>query len=101
MKATFERKAEGQYIESDYQEKLSDCVSQLRKGFTDLMERRKEFKQAKKSKKEQSKSSWKSMKEAHRNRIKQCKMKIAEARNEFKVLMISLKDKRTNKPASA
>jgi hypothetical protein len=65
------------------------------------MERRKEFKQAKKSKKEQSKSSWKSMKEAHRNRIKQCKMKIAEARNEFKVLMISLKDKRTNKPASA
>ena len=101
MKATFERKAEGQYIESDYQEKLSDCVSQLRKGFTDLMERRKEFKQAKKSKKQQSKSSWKSMKEAHRNRIKQCKMKIAEARNEFKVLMISLKDKRTNKPASA
>ena len=51
MKATFERKVEGQYIESDYQEKLSDCVSQLRKGFTDLMERRKEFKQAKKSKK--------------------------------------------------
>ena len=101
MKATFERKAEGQYIESDYQEKLSDCVSQLRKGFTDLMERRKEFKQAKKSKKQQSKSSWKSMKEAHRNRIKQCKMKIAEARNEFKMLMKSLKDKRTNKPASA
>ena len=101
MKATFERKAEGQYIESDYQEKLSDCVSQLRKGFTDLMERRKEFKQAKKSKKQQSKSSWKSMKEAHRNRIKQCKMKIAEARNEFKILMKSLKDKRTNKPASA
>ncbi|MBL6890270.1 MAG: fatty acid desaturase [Candidatus Poseidoniaceae archaeon] len=101
MKATFERKVEGQYIESDYQEKLSDCVSQLRKGFTDLMERRKEFKQAKKSKKQQSKSSWKSMKEAHRNRIKQCKMKIAEARNEFKILMKSLKDKRTNKPASA
>ncbi len=101
MKATFERKAEGQYIESDYQEKLSDCVSQLRKGFTDLMERRKEFKQAKKSKKQQSKSSWKSMKEAHRNRIKQCKMKIAEARNEFKILIESLKDKRTNKPASA
>ena len=101
MKATFERKAEGQYIESDYQEKLSDCVSQLRKGFTDLMERRKEFKQAKKSKKQQSKSSWKSMKEAHRNRIKQCKMKIAEARNEFKILMKSLKDKRTNKPTSA
>ncbi|MBL6882641.1 MAG: fatty acid desaturase [Candidatus Poseidoniaceae archaeon] len=101
MKATFERKVEGQYIESDYQEKLSDCVSQLRKGFTDLMERRKEFKQAKKSKKQQSKSSWKSMKEAHRNRIKQCKMKIAEARNEFKILMKSLKDKRINKPASA
>ena len=101
MKATFERKAEGQYIESDYQEKLSDCVSQLRKGFTDLMERRKEFKQAKKSKKQQSKSSWKSMKEAHRNRIKQCKMKIAEARNEFKILMKSLKEKRSNKPVSA
>ena len=101
MKATFERKAEGQYIESDYQEKLSDCVSQLRKGFTDLMERRKEFKQAKKSKKQQSKSSWKSMKEAHRNRIKQCKMKIAEARNEFKMLMKSLKEKRSNKPVSA
>ena len=101
MKATFERKAEGQYIESDYQEKLSDCVSQLRKGFTDLMERRKEFKQAKKSKKQQSKSSWKSMKEAHRNRIKQCKMKIAEARREFKALMESLKEKRSNKPVSA
>ena len=101
MKATFERKVEGQYIESDYQEKLSDCVSQLRKGFTDLMERRKEFKQAKKSKKQQSKSSWKSMKEAHRNRIKQCKMKIAEARKEFKALMESLKEKRSNKPVSA
>ena len=101
MKATFERKAEGQFIESDYQEKLSDCVAQLRKGFTDLRERRKEFNQAKKSKKEQSKSNWKSMKEAHRNRIKQCKVKIAEARNEFKVLMKSLKEMRTNKPVSA
>jgi len=101
MKATFERKAEGQFIESDYQEKLSDCVAQLRKGFTDLRQRRKEFNQAKKSKKEQSKSNWKSMKEAHRNRIKQCKVKIAEARNEFKALMKSLKDKKTSKPVSA
>ena len=101
MKATFERKVEGQYIESDYQEKLSDCVSQLRKGFTDLMERRKEFKQAKKNKKGQSKTSWKSMKEAHRDRIKQCKIKIAEARKEFKALMESLKEKRSNKPVSA
>jgi len=101
MKTTFERKAEGQFIESDYQEKLSDCVAQLRKGFTDLRQRRKEFNQAKKTKKEQSKSNWKSMKEAHRIRIKQCKMKIAEARNEFKVLMKSLKDMRTNKPVSA
>jgi stearoyl-CoA desaturase (delta-9 desaturase) len=101
MKTTFERKAEGQFIESDYQEKLSDCVAQLRKGFTDLRQRRKEFNQAKKTKKEQSKSNWKSMKEAHRNRIKQCKVKIAEARNEFKALMKSLKDKKTNKPVSA
>ena len=101
MKATFERKAEGQFIESDYQEKLTDCVAQLRKGFTDLMAGRKEFKQAKKSKKEQSKSNWKSMKEAHRNRIKQCEMRIAEARNEFKALMKSLKDKRANIPVSA
>ena len=101
MKATFERKAEGQFIESDYQEKLTDCVAQLRKGFTDLMAGRKEFKQAKKSKKEQSKSNWKSMKEAHRNRIKQCEMRIAEARNEFKALMKSLKDKRANTPVSA
>ena len=101
MKTTFERKADGQYIESDYQEKLTDCVAQLRKGFTDLMERRKEFKQAKKSKNEQSKTSWKSIKEAHRNRIKQCKLKIAEARSEFKILMKSLKDKRANKPVSA
>jgi stearoyl-CoA desaturase (delta-9 desaturase) len=101
MKATFERKAEGQFIESDYQEKLSDCVAQLRIGFTDLRQRRKEFNQAKKSKKEQSKSNWKSMKEAHRNRIKQCKVKIAEARNEFKALMKSLKDKKTSKPFSA
>ena len=101
MKATFERKAKGQFIESDYQEKLTDCVAQLRKGFTELMERRKEFKQAKKSRKGQSKTSWKSMKEAHRNRIKQCKLKIAEARSDFKILMKSLKDKRTNKPVSA
>jgi len=41
------------------------------------------------------------MKEAHRNRIKQCKVKIAEARNEFKALMKSLKEMRTNKPVSA
>ena len=101
MKATFERKSKGIYVESDYQEKLSDCVAQLRKGFTDLMERRKEYKQAKKSKKGQSKSNWKSMKEAHRARIKQCKMKIIEARAEFKVLMKSLKHKPRNKPAMA
>ena len=101
MKATFERKAKGQFIESDYQEKLTDCVAQLRKGFTELMERRKEFKQAKKSRKGQSKTSWRSMKEAHRNRIKQCKLKIAEARSDFKILMKSLKNKRTNKPVSA
>lgn len=101
MKATFERKSKGQFIESDYQEKLTDCVAQLRKGFTDLIERRKEYKQAKQSKKSQSKTSWKSMKEAHRTRIKQCKLKIAEARTEFKILMKSMKDKRTNKPVSA
>jgi len=101
MKATFERKSKGQFIESDYQEKLTDCVAQLRKGFTDLIERRKEYKQAKQSKKSQSKTSWKSMKEAHRTRIKQCKLKIAEARTEFKILMKSMKDKRTNKSVSA
>lgn len=101
MKTTFERKAKGQFIESDYQEKLTDCIAQLRKGFTDLMSRRKEYKQAKKSKKEQSKSNWKSMKEAHRMRIKQCKMKIAEARIEFKALMKSMKQKRSTKPVSA
>jgi stearoyl-CoA desaturase (delta-9 desaturase) len=101
MKATFERKSKGHFIESDYQEKLTDCVAQLRKGFSDLIERRKEYKQAKQSKKSQSKTSWKSMKEAHRTRIKQCKLKIAEARTEFKVLMKSMKDKRSNRPVSA
>jgi isocitrate dehydrogenase kinase/phosphatase len=101
MKTTFDRKAKGQFIESDYQEKLTDCIAQLRKGFTDLMSRRKEYKQAKKSKKEQSKSNWKSMKEAHRMRIKQCKMKIAEARIEFKALMKSMKQKRSTKPVPA
>ena len=101
MKTAFERKAKGQYIESDYQEKLTDCIAQLRKGFTELMSRRKEYKQAKKSKNQQSKTSWKSIKEAHRNKIKQCKMKIAEAREEFNMLMKALKDKRSKKSVSA
>ena len=101
MKTTFERKAQGQFLESDYQEKLTDCIAQLRKGFTELMARRKEYKQAKKSKKEQSKTSWKSVKEAHRDRIKQCKVRISEAREEFKLLMKSMKEKRNNKSVTA
>ena len=39
------------------------------------------------------------MKEAHWTRIKQCKMKIAEARIEFKALMKSMK--RSTNPVSA
>ena len=43
MKRIFEKKADGNVIDNQLQEKFSECVSQLRKGFTDLLERRKEY----------------------------------------------------------
>ncbi|MDG1550089.1 MAG: acyl-CoA desaturase, partial [Candidatus Poseidoniaceae archaeon] len=91
MKRTFERKADGNVIDNQFQEKFSECVSQLRKGFTDLLERRKEYRMAKVAKKSQSKTSWKSVKEAHKIKIKQCKMRIAKARIEFKLLVQSMR----------
>ena len=91
MKRTFERKADGNVIDNQFQEKFSECVSQLRKGFTDLLERRKEYRMAKVGKKSQTKTSWKAVKEAHKIRIKQCKIRIAKARIEFKLLVQSMR----------
>ena len=91
MKRTFEKRADGNLIDNKFQERFSECVTQLRKGFTDLIERRKEYRMAKVSKKSQSKTSWKAVKEAHKIRIKQCKIRIAKARIEFKLLVQSMR----------
>lgn len=91
MKRTFERKADGNLIDNKFQERFSECVTQLRKGFTDLIERRKEYRLAKDSKKSQTKTNWKAVKEAHKIRIKQCKIRIAKARIEFKLLVQSMR----------
>ena len=51
MKRTFQKKAESNEIENQFQEKFSECLTQLRNGFNELIERRKEYKIAKQSKK--------------------------------------------------
>ena len=91
MKTTFERKSDGDEVSTELQEKVTQCVQKLRRGFTDLMKRREEYKLARTERKNDSKEAWKRLKEAHKARIKQCKEQIAQARIEFKQLMQSLK----------
>ena len=91
MKTTFERKSDGDEVSTELQEKVTQCVQKLRKGFTDLMKRREEYRLARTGRKNDSKEAWKRLKEAHKARIKQCKEQIAQARIEFKQLMQSLK----------
>ena len=91
MKTTFERKSDGDEVPTEFQEKVTQCVQNLRKGFTDLMKRREEYKLARTERKNDSKEAWKRLKEAHKARIRQCKEQIAQARIEFKQLMRSLK----------
>ena len=91
MKTTFERKSDGDEVSTELQEKVTQCVQKLRKGFTDLIKRREEYKLARTERKNDSKEAWKRLKEAHKARIKQCKEQIAQARIEFKQLMQSLK----------
>ena len=90
MKRTFQKRTDGQEIENQFQEKFAECMSQLRNGFTELIERRKEYRLAKQSKKSQSKNTWKTVKEGHKLRIKECKTKISNARNEFNLLVQSI-----------
>ena len=90
MKRTFQKRTDGQEIENQFQEKFAECISQLRNGFTELIERRKEYRLAKQSKKSQSKNTWKTIKEGHKLRIKDCKTKISNARNEFNLLVQSI-----------
>ena len=91
MKTAFEQKSGGEQVPTEIQDKLTHCVQQLRKGFTDLMKRRNEYKLAKSERKKESKEVWKQRKEAHKARIKACKEQIAQARLEFKQLMQSIK----------
>ncbi|MGB1522696.1 MAG: acyl-CoA desaturase [Candidatus Poseidoniaceae archaeon] len=91
MKTTFERKSDGDDVSIELEEKVTQCVQKLRKGFTDLMKRREEYKLARTERKNDSKEAWKRLKEAHKARIKQCKEQIAQARIEFNQLMQSLK----------
>jgi hypothetical protein len=70
---------------------MSQCVQQLRKGFSELIKRRDEYKVAKSERKKESKEAWKRRKEAHKARIRECKARIAQARNDFKTIMQSIK----------
>ena len=91
MKTAFEQSSGSEDVSSEVQAKLTQCVQQLRKGFTDLMKRREEYKLAKTERKKESKDAWKQRKEAHKARIRACKEQIAQARMEFKQLMQSIK----------
>ncbi len=91
MKTAFEQSSGSEDVPSEVQAKLTQCVQQLRKGFTDLMKRREEYKLAKMERKKESKEAWKQRKETHKARIKACKEQIAQARMEFKQLMQSIK----------
>ena len=91
MKTAFEKKSEGEDVSNELQAKLTQCVLQLRKGFTELVKRRDEYKLAKLERRKESKEAWKRRKEAHKVRIKECKARIAQARKDFKHLMESLK----------
>ena len=91
MKTAFEKKSNGENVSNELQAKLTQCVLQLRKGFTELVKRRDEYKLAKLERRKESKEAWKRRKEAHKVRIKECKARIAQARKDFKHLMESLK----------
>ena len=91
MKRTFQKKADGNEIEKQFQERFTECIAQLRNGFTELLQRRKEYTVAKQSKKSQTKDGWKAVKEGHKIRIKQCKIRIAKARIEFKLLVQAMR----------
>ena len=91
MKTAFEKKSEGEEVSNELQARLTQCVQQLRKGFSELVKRRDEYKLAKLERKQESKEAWKLRKEAHKARIKECKARIAQARQDFKQLMQSLK----------
>lgn len=91
MKTTFETNSGTEDVSNELQDKLAQCVIQLRKGFSELMKRRDEYKAAKLERKKESKAAWKRRKEAHKARIKECKERIAQARLEFKHLIQSLK----------
>ena len=91
MKRTIDKKSDGNEIDSQLQEKFTECIAQLRTGFTDLIERRKEYKLAKQSKNTQTKNHWRAIKEGHKIKIKQCKIRIAKARIEFKYLVQSMR----------
>ena len=91
MKTAFEKKSNGEDVSNEMQARLTQCVKQLRKGLSELVKRREEYKLAKLERKQESKEAWKLRKEAHKARIKECKAGIAQARQDFKQLMQSLK----------
>mgnify|MGYP001454738467 FL=1 len=91
MKKAFHDNTDGDEIETQFQEKFTQCMAELRSGFNELIKRRKEYKVAKQSKRSNTKTDWKVIKEEHKNRIKLCKVKIAEARSDFKLLVESMK----------
>ena len=91
MKTAFENNSDAELISNELQDKLAQCIQQLRKGFSELMKRRDEYKAAKLERRKESKEAWRRRKESHKARIKQCKVIIAQARLEFKHLMQSLK----------
>ena len=91
MKTAIETNTEGEQVSLELQDKLSQCVQQLRKGFSELMKRRDEYKVAKSERKKESREAWKRRKEAHKARIRECKARIAQARLDFKAIMQSIK----------
>ena len=91
MKTAFENNANPSEVSNEMQLKLKQCLQQMRKGFTDLMKRRDDYKAAKLERKSKSKQAWKLTRGEHKARIKQCKVRIAQARLEFKHIMQSLK----------
>tara|TARA_B100000212_G_scaffold5872_1_gene4390 strand:+ start:2938 stop:4095 length:1158 start_codon:yes stop_codon:yes gene_type:complete len=91
MKTAFQKQSEGENVSSELQDRLTGCVQQMRKGLSELMKRREEYKAAKLERKKESKEAWKRRKEAHKARIRECKLRIDQARLEFKQIMKSFK----------
>ena len=57
MKTAFENNANPSEVSNEMQLKLKQCLQQMRKGFTDLMKRRDDYKAAKLERKSKSKAS--------------------------------------------